>query len=192
MSVASFLMLALYAGLPDTGLPAAAPVPLATVSPCLSVQQIIASSTGPRYPFSTLQNPDRSVKPLPGVERCRVVFSDQIALVCLGEGLPESATVEQQTSALNAYADTIGQCLPAADYTRGQHDDNAVPALSYGAGARKPFFQFSMTSQIEGNTRLLRPELMVLGPNEMPVAAAPKAKPKLKLKTVPARRKTRS
>ena len=124
------------------------------------------------------------VKPIPGFARCRFVYTSYTDLACyLGTSLPDTDQ-EAISKRLEEIGDNLGQCLTNSNSKRAASEEGSTQSITYGGGARQPFWQISMVPTPEDISRL-QPEIMVLGPatSTAPLAtrrSAAKAKTKRK------------
>jgi hypothetical protein len=186
---------------------AIAPLPSSAVLPCDGIRLIEVAVSDRPLPFASLREqgktmayvrdasgqrvrrevPITNVKAISGFARCRFVYSSQIDFACyIGATLPVD-DVEAVAGKLNSTSESVGHCLTNTNLVRKEAEEGSTPVVTFGAGARQPFWQVSMVPLDDDPTRV-QPEVLVLGPAEVaPVTRTTtrptKARPKAKRKT---------
>jgi hypothetical protein len=124
------------------------------------------------------------VKPLEGLVDCRFVYNTSISLACYAAPVVDEADEAALAKALGEFADEVAKCLKNENLTRRSDDFGASPSIAFAGGAKEPFYQISMVVLPDVSDKR-RPELLVLGPAELPPAPAQKARPAAPKKAEP-------
>lgn len=169
---------------------AVAPLTTSTILPCDGIRLIEATISDRPLPFASLREqgktlayvpnaagqrvqqevPVTNVKTIAGFARCRFVYTAQIDLACyVGATLADTDT-DAIAAKLVSTADSLGSCLTNSNLVRAESEPGSTPSISFGGGARQPFWQVSMVPTSDDPSRV-QPEILVLGP--APIAASP-------------------
>ena len=182
----SLLMMAAIAETPTPFKPTVlcdgvAKIELATLDRPLAFKSLVATETRPTrvrnsQGVSTVENrPVTVVKPLEGLTDCRFVYNASISLACYGAPVVDEADEAAVSQALADFSDEVAKCLKNEKLARRDDDFRSTASVAFSGGAKEPFYQISMVPLPDvANKR--RPELLVLGPAEIPPAPAVKAK----------------
>lgn len=179
-----------------------APITMSATLPCEGIRAIERATIDRPLPFASLREQGKTlafvrnetgqrvqrevattiVKGLAGFSRCRFVYSAQIDLACyIGSTLPDSDS-QAIAEKLNATADSVGNCLTNRNLSRSDAEPGSTPSVSFGGGARQPFWQVSMVPVAEDLSRV-QPEVLILGPAPVaPPARSVRPTPKAKRK----------
>ncbi len=124
------------------------------------------------------------VKPLEGLQDCRFVYNASISLACYGALIVNETDETALSQALTTFSDEVAKCLKNENLTRRSEDVHSTAFVAFSGGAKEPFYQISMVPlpDLSGKRR---PELLVLGPDEVAPAPAPKATPVVPKKAAP-------
>jgi hypothetical protein len=114
------------------------------------------------------------VKPLEGLQDCRFVYNSTISLACYGASVVDEADEAAVAQALTDFSDEVAKCLKNEKLTRRNDDFGSAPSIAFAGGAKEPFYQISMVPLPDVSNKR-RPELLVLGPAELPPAPPAKA-----------------
>ena len=159
-----------------------AKIELATLDRPLAFKSLVATETRPTrvrnsQGVSTVENrPVTVVKPLEGLTDCRFVYNASISLACYGAPVVDEADEAAVAKALADFSDEVAKCLKNEKLVRLSDDFGSTPSVAFSGGAKEPFYQISMAPLPDVSNKR-RPELLVLGPAEVPPAPATKAKP---------------
>ena len=191
----SLLMMAAIAETPTPFKPTVlcdgvAKIELATLDRPLAFKSLVATETRPTrvrnsQGVATVENrPVTLVKPLEGLTDCRFVYNASISLACYGAPVVDEADEAAVAQALADFSDEVAKCLKNEKLARHNDDFGSTASVAFSGGAKEPFYQISMVPLPDvANKR--RPELLVLGPAEVPQAPVVKAKPAAPKKTAP-------
>jgi len=153
----------------------------ATLDRPLAFKSLLATETRPTRVRNgqgvlTVENrPVTVVKPLEGLTDCRFVYNASMSLACYGAPVVDEADEAAVSQALADFSDEVAKCLKNEKLAR-RDDYGSTASVAFSGGAKEPFYQISMVPLPDvANKR--RPELLVLGPAEIPPAPAVKAKP---------------
>lgn len=128
------------------------------------------------------------VKPLEGLQDCRFVYNSSISLACYGASVVDDTDEAAVVQALNDFSDEVAKCLKNEKLTRRNDDFGSAPSIAFSGGAKEPFYQISMVPLPDVANRR-RPELLVLGPAELPPAPPAKASATAPKKAAPKAKK---
>ena len=124
------------------------------------------------------------VKPLEGLADCQFVYNATISLACYGAPVVDEADDAAIAQALSDFSDEVAKCLKNEKLARRSDDFGSTPSIAFAGGAKEPFYQMSMVPLPDVSDKR-RPELLVLGPAELPPTPAAKAKPAVAKKAGP-------
>jgi len=167
-----------------------AKIELATLDRPLAFKSLVATETRPTrvrnsQGVSTVENrPVTVVKPLEGLTDCRFVYNASISLACYGAPVVDEADEAAVSQALADFSDEVAKCLKNEKLVRRSDDFGSTASVAFSGGAKEPFYQISMVPLPDVSNKR-RPELLVLGPAEVPPAPAAKAKPAAPKKAAP-------
>jgi hypothetical protein len=167
-----------------------AKIELATLDRPLAFKSLVATETRPTrvrnsQGVSTVENrPVTVVKPLEGLTDCRFVYNASISLACYGAPVVDEADEAAVAQSLADFSDEIAKCLKNEKLVRRSDDFGSTASVAFSGGAKEPFYQISMVPMPDVENKR-RPELLVLGPAEVPPAPAAKAKPAAPKKAAP-------
>jgi hypothetical protein len=159
-----------------------AKIELATLDRPLAFKSLVATETRPtrvrnREGVLTVENRAVTVvKPLEGLVDCRFVYNASISLACYAAPVVDEADESALEKALDDFSDEVAKCLKNEKLTRRSDDFGSTPSIAFAGGAKEPFYQISMVVLPDVSDKR-RPELLVLGPAELPPAPAAKARP---------------
>jgi hypothetical protein len=191
----SLLMMAAIAETPTPFKPTVlcdgvAKIELATLDRPLAFKSLVATETRPTrvrnsQGVSTVENrPLTVVKPLEGLTDCRFVYNTSISLACYGAPVVDEADEAEVAQALADFSDEVAKCLKNEKLARRSDDFGSTASVAFSGGAKEPFYQISMVPLPDVSNKR-RPELLVLGPAEVPPALAAKSKPTAPKKAAP-------
>ena len=183
----SLLMIAAIAESPTPYTPTVlcdgvAKIELATLDRPLAFKSLVATETRPTrvrnsQGVATVENrPVTVVKPLEGLTDCRFVYNASISLACYGAPVVDDADEAAIAQALADFSDEVAKCLKNEKLVRLSDNFGSTPSVAFSGGAKEPFYQISMVPLPDISNKS-RPELLVLGPAEVPPAPAAKVKP---------------
>jgi hypothetical protein len=162
----------------------------ATLDRPLAFKSLLATETRPTRVRNgqgvlTVENrPVTVVKPLEGLVDCRFVYNASVSLACYGAPVVDEADEAAVSQALADFSDEVAKCLKNEKLARRDDDFGSTASVAFSGGAKEPFYQISMVPLPDvANKR--RPELLVLGPAEIPPAPTVKAKPAAPKKAAP-------
>ena len=167
-----------------------AKIELATLDRPLAFKSLVATETRPTrvrnsQGVSTVENrPVTVVKPLEGLTDCRFVYNASISLACYGAPVVDEADEAAVAQSLADFSDEVAKCLKNEKLVRRSDDFGSTASVAFSGGAKEPFYQISMVPLPDVSNKR-RPELLVLGPAEVPPAPAAKAKPAAPKKAAP-------
>lgn len=110
-----------------------------------------------------------AVRPLAGLVDCRFVYNAMISLACYGAQEAVEAEANSVDKVLADFSDEIAKCIKNENLVRQNSDFGSGMAVTFAGGAREPFYQISMVPLPHEDGKR-RPELLVLGPAELPPA----------------------
>jgi hypothetical protein len=159
-----------------------AKIELATLDRPLAFKSLVATETRPTrvrnsQGVSTVENrPVTVVKPLEGLIDCRFVYNASISLACYGAPVVDDADEAAVAQALSDFSDEVAKCLKNEKLARRTDDFGSTASVAFSGGAKEPFYQISMVPLPDVSNKR-RPELLVLGPAEVPPAPVAQPKP---------------
>lgn len=128
--------------------------------------------------------PTTIVKPLDGLQDCRFVYNSSISLACYGASVVDEADEAAVSAALTDFSDEVAKCLKNEKLTRSNDDFGSTASVAFSGGAKEPFYQISMVPMPDVSGKR-RPELLILGPAELPPVPAAAVSPSAPKKAAP-------
>jgi hypothetical protein len=191
----SLLMMAAIAETPTPFKPTVlcdgiAKIEQATLDRPLAFKSLVATESRPTRVRNgqgvlTFENrPVSVVKPLEGLVDCRFVYNASISLACYAAPVVDEVDEAAVAQALADFSDEVAKCLKNEKLARRNDDFGSTASVAFSGGAKEPFYQISMVPLADVSNKR-RPELLVLGPAEVPPVPAAKAKPAAPKKAAP-------
>lgn len=167
-----------------------AKIELATLEQPLAFKSLVATESRPtrvrnsQGVFTVENRPVTVVKALEGLTDCRFVYNASISLACYGAPVVDEADEAAVAQSLADFSDEVAKCLKNEKLMRRSDDFGSTASVAFSGGAKEPFYQISMVPLPDVSNKR-RPELLVLGPAEVPPEPAAKAKPAAPKKAAP-------
>jgi hypothetical protein len=191
----SLLMMAAIAETPTPFKPTVlcngiAKIEQATLDRPLAFKSLVATESRPTRVRNgqgvlTVENrPVSVVKPLEGLVDCRFVYNASISLACYAAPVVDEVDEAAVAQALADFSDEVAKCLKNEKLARRNDDFGSTASVAFSGGAKEPFYQISMVPLADVSNKR-RPELLVLGPAEVPPVPAAKARPAAPKKAAP-------